>query len=535
MRFWLSIFLPYPATTDLLFRRVRSTPYCAQTSPRNVPHRLARAMVNEEVPRPYDKIQVLYELDSGELTWWPAVVTESSEQEAAGRMKGIATVEFAAMHGMKSCTMTLYFFANRALTSADGDSIWRTSAEAADDGDGDDVERDWGSSKVRCKARRSARVSQPRHAPIEVDSLSCGDGSDSEEITATPTNDTNMSARASQMHMKVPALPSTGQRANKSRKRGERPWEEDLASLKRQFDSLRRRVDVRADAREEALTMRIVNANRNVWKVRLMEKMDKSIKEHEPRSERVFSEALQVGSIRISDMADFETFQDIVSNMGQRTDWYQPRGVHFIPSLLEITNPARDIYEAHVLFDKLSTLLRWFGMTSEADLCRNLVKHEKGRKGVLLTRVIGGSQFKENETQFPVRVFVGASCVPAHMSTAELEGDGISSPTIHFPNSIWDESNNVFATQPIWYYENGGRIASMGERLDSTAKKSVFSVSWVWRRTTGGRGYSSHGRKTGLMRIGDISINLPYAVFRGATTCEDVRSLLSSNSIEECI
>ena len=523
------------------------TPARRAPAPNTSPTRLyliARAMVMDEVPRPFDRIQVLYELEKGEQTWWPAVVLDSCEQRTPGRMKGSAVVEYAAMHGMKATTMTLYFFANRCITSDDGDSIWRTSAEAADEGDGDDNERDWEGSAARLEGASKRRLSLKRRAPsavaVNTDVNTDTDSAGSECIPiepSVPTRTVLKSTRKGKVDLVVEGLSSKDMRVRKTGKRGERPWEDDVADVKRQLTALERRVDARADERLEALTSRIVNANKNVWKTRFLEKIDK-VNEHEPRSERVFSEALQLGSIRITDMTDFETFQDIVENMGKRTDSYQPRGIHFVPSLLEITNPNHDIYEVHVLFDRLSTFLRWLGFTCEADLTRHLVKNSKGRKGADLTRVMGGTQCKEDATNYPVRVFVGASCVPPHLATADLSGDGISSPTVHFPNSIWDEANNVFATQPVWFHENAGRISGLGESLTNSSgslKKSVFSVSWVWRRTTGGRGYSSHGRRTGLMRLGDVTINLPYAVFHGSTTCEDVRHLLQKNSVAECI
>ena len=103
--------------------------------------------INDDVPREFDKIQVQYLLNTGESVWWPATIIASREHDVPGTVKGTATVHFAAFRKFKECEEELQFLSNRMVTTSDGDTAWRTSTEAADAGDGDGDEADWGGDR----------------------------------------------------------------------------------------------------------------------------------------------------------------------------------------------------------------------------------------------------------------------------------------------------------------------------------------------------------------------------------------------------
>ena len=99
--------------------------------------------INDDVPREFDKIQVLYVLENGERVWWPTTVIHAREYDTPGAVKGTGTVEFAAFRKSKRSVQDVQFLADRTVNTNNGESSWRTSAEAADAGDGDGGEASW--------------------------------------------------------------------------------------------------------------------------------------------------------------------------------------------------------------------------------------------------------------------------------------------------------------------------------------------------------------------------------------------------------
>ena len=91
----------------------------------------------EEVPRQFEKIEVLFELDDGTFYWCPATVLDTTKATRAGTVKGTATVGFAARQKMKTSVEFIHFLVKRLETCEEGETQSCTSAEAtnADAGD----------------------------------------------------------------------------------------------------------------------------------------------------------------------------------------------------------------------------------------------------------------------------------------------------------------------------------------------------------------------------------------------------------------
>ena len=107
-----------------------------------------------DVPRPFDNIQVLYDVGESEPYWWPGVILESEEMTGTGTVRGTGFHEYSARKKEPKSVGKLIFLSDRTATKPLGNKPWRTSAEAADTGDGNADERDWesGSTKLRSEA-----------------------------------------------------------------------------------------------------------------------------------------------------------------------------------------------------------------------------------------------------------------------------------------------------------------------------------------------------------------------------------------------
>ena len=132
--------------------------------------------VNDNVSCVWDKIQVKYRVEKGELVWWPATVLSSREYEAPGVVAGTGTVEFATYRNTRKTIEDVTFLAERTVATSGGETAWRSSAEAADAGGGNEEEADW-NPRARARAARALRGSSPE-ARVEY-RIRIGDEDDS--------------------------------------------------------------------------------------------------------------------------------------------------------------------------------------------------------------------------------------------------------------------------------------------------------------------------------------------------------------------
>ena len=114
-------------------------------------------MSSTDVPRPFDIIEVLFEVDQGDMYWWPGEIVESEEIENSSLVSGMAQIEFYARMKTPKTLSRLFFLGNHTVITPQGHTPWRTWTEEADAGSGDADEIDWemlanghGSSGKQC-------------------------------------------------------------------------------------------------------------------------------------------------------------------------------------------------------------------------------------------------------------------------------------------------------------------------------------------------------------------------------------------------
>lgn len=72
----------------------------------------------------------------------------SREHPNPGVVKGTGSVEYSSYQKHKKSVEDVQFLADRLVCTSAGETTWRTSAEAADAGEGDNMEAGWELDKV---------------------------------------------------------------------------------------------------------------------------------------------------------------------------------------------------------------------------------------------------------------------------------------------------------------------------------------------------------------------------------------------------
>ena len=467
--------------------------------------------INDDVPREFDKIQVFYVLDNGERVWWPTTVLHSLEYSTPGAVKGTGTVEFAAFRNNKRSVQDVQFLAGRTVNTNNGEASWRTSAEAADAGDGDGDEASW----ERAVGKRGRAHRLDFHTTL---------------VTDAPT-DAGPGQSASDAHARTPKrrkdTTTTAPVVSRRDASASRRSSADNSGM----DALMRRIAVLEERQANKCDHmpayeRFVEMTRVIWKARVLRALAKPMRKNTQTRSQPFGSVLFSNTMGFEDDFAYELFSHIVADVAKLAGPGDDGCVSFVPSFNALTDPEQDIAEGHVLFSSARAVLNWLGITSSCDVRRLVCRSQTQRDGVATTRVLGGLQRNKDNLEDPVRVFVGFSCAAHRRATDVLAGEDAGA--VEFASGRWDASNNKFCAVPE------ATRCSVGEYSHERDCNSVFSLSWVWTGGYDGRAVSLHGKKTGYVRVGRIALKLPSVTFRGNDLCAQVDRLLSERYLEDC-
>ena len=485
-------------------------------------------VMNDDVPREFDKIQIKYRMPTGELVWWPTTIISSREQEIPGYIKGMAIVEFAAYKNCPTTTEDVQFLADRVVNTNMGETPWRTSAEAADAGAGNQEEADWQPTS-RARQAVGGESSTIEDVQDESEKDSEGDSTEEDPVTEQPPKQRRRLNPTAEVC--DPRGPSTGA---DTQRRTTAPNNEPAQVMRDEFDAMVRRVVLleesdrisRRHAKEDVYE-KFVNDKKVLWLTRVLKLLGKPVKKFTPTPGRPFSAVLRSDKFTVSEDMSYFYFSHLVDDL-VRQDMFnnEPSGISLHPSGDALVHPEGNIAEANVLFHSARALFMWLGMTSNEDLRNNIAKSCKQRDGVDITRVLGGLQWTDGDMAKPLRVFVGTSCVAAVPSAGGVSGPPAN--VVEFASAQWDMSNNTLMSRPV------SRTSRRGEYTTTRAWESVFRLSWTWTGGYEGRAVSPYTKSTHNTRLGEVKLTIPYVVFRGNETCGEVRTILTEEFILGC-
>ena len=252
------------------------------------------------------------------------------------------------------------------MTTSNGDTAWRSSAEAADAGAGDAQEADWCATAQRTVRARS------------------------DDITITDAGgDTNRTERVHERALKRRALSTvTRRRTAQPASRAAQPTTTasvDMAGLVRRVERLESWRLETEDARLAAIKAEFVEDRNTMWKFQVLRLLRHPLRNFNPMPGRPFTTVLRTDVLTVREDMSFMYFQEMAREVASR-------GPVFRPSLEHINDPSADMAEAHIMFPTASAMLDWVGVTSKADKCALMQRTHKTRNGMALARVLGGLQ-----------------------------------------------------------------------------------------------------------------------------------------------
>lgn len=431
----------------------------------------------EKMPRPFDKIFVFFQVEDDRHEWWPATVLRTKEFDNVSTIVGTATLQFAAFQGFKETTEEVVFLQNRIVRCEDGETPWRSSAEAADAGEGNVDEASWEHEKTRQSPRKKRKGAPTRRFPMEQ-AMAIADAMDNRTQNESSTVDSLL--------LRVAGL------------------ENSMSNPCDHAEVIKAMVDERTA----------------ILKTRVIEALSRSTRQNGSKKCSPFHGILQTASFKVSELAAYNTFRMLTEDISTWAIVDGEDSIEFLPSLSGIINPARAVHTATVVFKKASALLGWLGVEATSDV-RALVVRDQSNGPTEMIRVAGG-MLRRGMNHDDLRLFVGRG-----LMTDENEAlAGV--PALRFDGGRWDSSNGLFATPPTMENEYTVLTTASDRCLEG-----CFKMSWTWKNVEGGRMLTSGSRWSGGVRLGVLQIELPFTTIVGRATCTRVRALLSQKWLNE--
>ena len=166
------------------------------------------------------------------------------------------------------------------------------------------------------------------------------------------------------------------------------------------------------------------------------------------------------------------------------------------------------------------------------DILNAVMKSQTLRSDCAATSVLGGVQNDKESLNNPLRLFICRSCAANPNGEDERHRGTPLAVTVQFKTTRWDSSNNQMFDTPSLKESKIGCVSTID---DARAKTSVFSLSWEWAKGEEGKAFSHHARRTEFARLGKVTINIPFLLFRGNETSSCARKLCCREQIRQSL
>ena len=253
-----------------------------------------------------------------------------------------------------------------------------------------------------------------------------------------------------------------------------------------------------------------------MWRTRVLTHLSQPLRKLPTVRNLPFTSAVHAHTLGFSEDFAYEDFVHAVKHAASQPE----EDVSFFPSYRALTDPRLDINEGYIVFSTARAVLNWLGVTSSHDVRALLVRSQKLRDGIDVTRVLGGAQCNKDSVDDPVRVFIGRSCTARRRAREVSEEKAYA---VEFNSAKWDDSNNKLCAEPKWSEEY------VGDYKHARDWESVFSLGWTWKGGYDGRAVSEHGKRMGTVRLGNLALTLPAVSFRGNDLCKKVDKYLAEH------
>ena len=494
---------------------------------------------SDDVPREFDNIEILFNLE-GNPIWWPATVICSRERHGPGVVKGTATVEYVPMHNYKRSVESVYFMRNRMVNISTGDTPWRTSAEAADAGAGDKTEADWQHSTQTRRQSLSKELEKEGEVGCEddidvtkgkrrVSSDQCdGDSDDGDSVCAPSSRKKRRAPTDGGATVTVTPCASAQQNCSswtQARPGGEGNHDSNvLQMLMKRVAVLELHKDDEVPRAIKNITRLFVSDIKTMWRARVLHLIRSPIRKNKPTKKQLFGASVTGGSLRFTVQFAYRWFANLVDDISECLSTRAPNKITYVPSVAELVAPPGDIAEGHVLFSSFRLFLQWIGITLQSDFRREVQTWRKMKNGTEAVRFIGGLQWTDGEDEKPLRMFIGNSCVQNSITGFENKGSDVEQ--VEFATSKWDVSNNMLASAP------SRKRACRGEWKKDENSSNNVRISWRWTGGFEGKSVSCHGRRTGETVVGEVEVNLPTITVMGNALCAELRSIVTDDFLD---
>lgn len=443
------------------------------------------------LPLPCDEILVSFQLNDHENVWWSAVVEDIHVLKKGSRVLATATILYESAHSYPAERVAVSFLVqniirpDQSLESDAESSSWKYPSDEAS---GSENKNESDDDVPHTKKRKSNRIRKPAAA-------------------ADSGVQVNRNAPPMQMH-------NMKERVQQNSENVERLWQD----MSKRMQALERGLSQMRNCDHRTIIDERVKAIRVTVKVKLIEQIQRPLRLPNTRSNVARMGGVTRNSVSVQHSCDWDLFKIVARDVFERA---AAKHVIFLPSYLATQNDGHDLDKFCIVFRSAWSLLEWLGIWSECEKRSLLVTLSTSRQGPSM-RLLGGMQLVTSETQRPLNLFFGGSCITRMPANAECEDNRT---VIQSPSGESDNSDNGLLDD--LQVDNAQAAGLDILHIDSLNNFDTFSLTWSADSS------ASHKKARLIMavgegvRVGTLRVDAPSCGLFTNSLCAKVNSLLA--------
>lgn len=453
-------------------------------------HNQQRAVSPCCLPNVLENVEVLWELPTGNVVWWRAVVEEVSASQVKESI-GRGTISYDAEHGHAAEVCKVIFLQGSLLTE-----------ERTPEDQSDFPQMSWRflshSEQTDAPARHGIGYSTSNAS----DEIAAVQQASALEVTDGPNGEV-LNSNSSETRESIEAL-----------RREQHHLHSRFLSIERTL------VSKRDQNAQDGNTARLAAFKAQLRHDVLLLLQDRPRK-RSGKGDSSFAECMYRQTMMKAYACDLDFFSSITTELISTPNVFDNHIFH--PSPMSILHPSHAASKLTVIFKDLKAFCNWLQIRDPGDRERMLMRSVEGRDFNAL-RVLGGLQHDPSDDKKPISMYFGRSCMKLHSSTASASSVRNSVRVLQRSSAEWDAVNRRFK-RPIQLIEESDILQIAPDEVCTDVVDAIMLV-WQPLPNISTRLWSKDAASSKGFVLGSASAFMPSVVFVGHGSCDKIGALL---------
>lgn len=268
-----------------------------------------------------------------------------------------------------------------------------------------------------------------------------------------------------------------------------------------------------------------VNALRVTLKVFALDVLRRPLRPRKTGKPSPFGRIMLRDIVKVSATCDLDLLRYVARDICNKVC-----DVVYLPHFNATQELLHDTDEVSIIFPDCGRMMTWLGVRDGSEMNKLLLR-TSSEKEFVTSRVLGGLQYSDTDSDQPLHLFVGKSCSKEPPSNDSDSSNNSAQnekqcQTVSMATSQWDVVSESFVS-PM---KTGVGTAGMTLLTEENAAAfDTFSLKWKRFLGTSTRSPMHAVANSESVRVGSITVNMPAVILRCSDFGRIVRAILNKN------